>query len=413
MGDVLICSTCGAANMLSRTHCVRCAHPLSAPDPSPEPSREGPRSPGLRPAPFLSQEQQMLMDEMGVKIVRPSSRRKFLVGLLGSGVALALGSVGVAQLAQTLRVAFHSKDYPFDSFRDLVSRGFSPDLNFMALIGTDSDTQLHMWDYQHQYMTTFQTGPVNSDIAWSADNAFFLNQTQLPNASETSITLDIWDMQARQKIHSRTGNNLAFTQAYWSPDGSKIGLLQDRGIAILDASQLTPLFTHAIDMSKSAIAWSPDSQKVALLVGTSDSHTGSIQIWDISTQAMQLEISFNGQLTTDHGTLAWSPDGAHIAAISYQQMHILRLQGGPSNYTLDAQKICGIPTWSPDGRYLAVGIDNDIGSALEVWDVIERRKVRNFNRGTSSFPWALAWSKDGTHIIAIGSLYRQENWDWP
>ncbi|MEO6893059.1 MAG: WD40 repeat domain-containing protein [Ktedonobacteraceae bacterium] len=355
----------------------------------------------------------MLMDEMGVKIVRPSSRRKFLVGLLGSGVALALGSVGVAQLAQTLRVAFHSKDYPFDSFRDLVSRGFSPDLNFMALIGTDSDTQLHMWDYQHQYMTTFQTGPVNSDIAWSADNAFFLNQTQLPNASETSITLDIWDMQARQKIHSRTGNNLAFTQAYWSPDGSKIGLLQDRGIAILDASQLTPLFTHAIDMSKSAIAWSPDSQKVALLVETSDSHTGSIQIWDISTQAMQLEISFNGQLTTDHGTLAWSPDGAHIAAISYQQMHILRLQGGPSNYTLDAQKICGIPTWSPDGRYLAVGIDNDIGSALEVWDVIERRKVRNFNRGTSSFPWALAWSKDGTHIIAIGSLYRQENWDWP
>src|SRR5258708_24042469 len=98
-----------------------------------------------------------------VTIIRPSSRRKFLVALLGSGAILGFGSLGLAQLAQDLQVAFHTRNYPYNSGDDLVDEDFSPDLNFMGMVKVGAednlDAKLYIWDYQQQRMGILPTGP--------------------------------------------------------------------------------------------------------------------------------------------------------------------------------------------------------------------------------------------------------------
>lgn len=48
----------------------------------------------------------------GVQIVRPLSRRKFVVGLLGGGAILAAGTPGLQQLAQSIRVGVEYETLP-------------------------------------------------------------------------------------------------------------------------------------------------------------------------------------------------------------------------------------------------------------------------------------------------------------
>jgi hypothetical protein len=162
MENMEICPTCGAANLANRTHCGQCSQALSPstlfreePESFSQPSQEE----GLL---FLhNQKLQAEQTRPPRKIVRPSNRRKFLVGLLGSSAILAAGSVGLFQLAQNVRVALNTKGYPYHFWDGLVGESYSSDLNFMAMIKVDDEdspqAKLYIWDYQQQRMTTLPT----------------------------------------------------------------------------------------------------------------------------------------------------------------------------------------------------------------------------------------------------------------
>ncbi|GHO69679.1 hypothetical protein KSC_085710 [Ktedonobacter sp. SOSP1-52] len=62
-------------------------------------------------------------DEPHIKIVRPSSRRKFLTAILGSSIILGLGSPALMHLAQNVKVAFNTKGAPPNFDDDFETTG--------------------------------------------------------------------------------------------------------------------------------------------------------------------------------------------------------------------------------------------------------------------------------------------------
>ena len=358
----------------------------------------------------------------GVHVVRPSSRRKFLIGLLGGSVILAAGTPGLLQLAQNVRIAWNTKSYPYNLFNnndDLVGDSYSPDLNFMAMVKVHDDgpAQLYIWDYQQQRMTTLPTGSESGTSSWGPDNRRLLFQSQ--------TSLDLWDVQTRQQLASYGGEDYqGFAELNWSPDGSRVVQFasnDDNGnksvLVIMSVHPLKLLDTFAAPDSTTSFTWSPDGRKFAFLQSTSDSTSWNILIWDIQSHQVESKIPLQGK---DLNGLAWSPDGNRIALLSSDQIHIVEMGNTPTNYTLNEPNRNGKFVWSPDSRHLAVAVElpskNSFESAgkFEVWDVIERKYVRLLRYSTLFWvPDALYWTPDGTTIRAIADVYQQENWNWP
>lgn len=418
MENTQVCPTCGATNLTTTIYCVRCAHFLFPSTPSGE-------KPGLAPQQeqhFLSgQDLQAEQTRPQSRIVRSSSRRKFLVGLLGSGAILALGSAGLAQMAQNVQVVLNTKQYTGNFWDGLVGESYSSDLNFMAMVkvGEEDSPQarLYIWDYQQQQMTTLPTGPDYGNPIWSPDNHSLLFQAHLPS---DQTALELWDVQHQRKLHSYASDDYpGFSKIRWSPDGAHIALLLDKFV-LLSPADLTLLSSFA-QPDASDFIWSPDSRKVAFVSGNPSATTWGIQIWDVQTQTKETEMTFQGQSTNSLPGLVWSPDGAQIAAIGNGQLRMIQVGQQLTNYSLDLPNDGGLLAWSPDSRYLAAAVwpPNSLlsfsSSRFGVWDTVERKQVRSFNTGTfpSSVPHALTWSKDGRSIRIIADLYQQENWNWP
>ncbi|HEU5378841.1 MAG TPA: WD40 repeat domain-containing protein [Ktedonobacteraceae bacterium] len=426
MDHTHVCPACGVANPLSLQRCQECK-PLFYPEPQPWENlnlQELPLRAQLEQA-VLSQQQ--LLTQPQVKPVGTTTRRKFLVGLLGSAAILGLGSPALAQLFQNVEVAFTTRDFPSDIYQNLLSISFSHDLNLMAMSSVKDDGLLYLWDYQQQRMTTLPAHPFIGWIAWSPNNNYLLCQTK---SADKAKELDIWDVKARKSIHSFGGDDYPLSESYyfgngkivnWSPDGSQIGLLLVNSLMIIDAVRFTPLLTLNVSSDSEMFTWSPDGQKFALLVGQENSW--SVQIWNIQTRQMDAELPFQGVQGNYPSMLEWSPDGAHIAALSRKQLQIIRMAETVSSYPLDEPNDHGILAWSPDGNYLAVAVsfhtdletgeDNSEPHPFSIWDVVAKKKVHSFGNGTlDDLPYGLAWSKDGSHITTIGLTYEQENWYW-
>lgn len=356
-------------------------------------------------------------DEPHVKIVRPSNRRKFLTVILGSGVILGLGVPPLVRLAQNVRVAFSAKNAP-PNYSDLELHSFSPDLNLLAMAKYEYDGKLYIWNYQQQRMTTLPAPSLVGASAWSPNNRYLFFQERQTNSS---ISLNIWDIQTQQKVSSYTHEKYGAADIVcWSPDGSQIALYsQDQNkLLLMSARPLQPLFVLDVPPSIVTFTWSPDSRRIALLIDSPGQSAWKVAIWDIQSLRMSQELAFQGR-PKDYGPcLAWSPDRAHIAALFQGQLQIIQVSNTISSYLLkesDYGKVC----WSPDGKYLAIIDEKDFenffvaspGSRFDVWDISERKVVRSYNRGMASVPKALGWAKDGRTIIVIGPLDVQENWD--
>lgn len=367
-------------------------------------------------------------DEPHVKIVRPSSRRKFLTVILGSGVILGLGAPALMHMVQNFRVSFNAKDGPSNnSDHHLSYDSFSPDLNLMAMVNggqkaSDPNIGVYIWNFQQQHRLTLPAGVYAGTSAWSPDSRYLLYQAI---QTDKRISLDVWDIRARQKVSSYTDAKFAGADiVYWSPDGSKIALYSkdQNQFLLLAARPLQPLFTLEGLASVEAFTWSPDSQRIAFVIGSPDRSAWSIQIWDLPSRRKSQEIAFQGKVNFFYSNLAWSPDGTHIVTLAHGQLRLFQAEGKFSSEVLD-ENLQGLAVWSPDSKHLVTvgseGADDrgwdtpSFGSRFDVWSTSERRQVWSHNRGTNSIPHALGWSSDGRKIIIIDTSDAQEIWDWP
>lgn len=189
----------------------------------------------------------------------------------------------------------------------------------------------------------------------------------------------------------------------WSPDGTVLASgAGDRALRLwrADGTAVGSFSGHAAAVT--ALAWAPDGETLATA-----SVDRTVRLWlrhhllqtTWPAGAGRTGTATLAQLAEPIDALAWSPDGARLAAACGRRVHLANFRG-QRQQMLDGHggRVVAL-AWSPDGHYLAsAGEDATIG----LWSADGTLQHRS--------PWqdgrilALAWSPDGRSIaIASGN----------
>lgn len=152
-------------------------------------------------------------------------------------------------------------------------------------------------------------------------------------------------------------------------------------------------------------AWSPHGNRVAgsrgSMAATWDAFTGN----NVITYQMVFPRSF-----VDGGS--WSPDGSKIAFLNESSITVFDAQTAAPLQSLQTQKddnsSFSSPTWSPNGKSLAVlmttctglGMSMTCDSQIYVWDLVSDQIVVKRDMGGAASP-NLQWSPNGQYLATL------------
>lgn len=110
----------------------------------------------------------------------------------------------------------------------------------------------------------------------------------------------------------------------WSPDGSRIAVLYDGGLRIIEMGKSVTTYTLDESNREGKFAWSPDSRYLAVAIelpsNGSLTSVGKLGVWDVTERKYVRLLRYSTFFEVPEA-LCWSRDGTNIRAIAdvYQQ----------------------------------------------------------------------------------------------
>jgi WD40 repeat protein len=150
-----------------------------------------------------------------------------------------------------------------------------------------------------------------------------------------------------------------------------------------------------------ATAWSPNGKLMATAFFSPSNGPSNVVIWNPATGAVVSSLS---GLTGMASSVAWSADGAYVAATGYgSTIQVWNVSTRKVIFTQSAPQ-GGSVAWSPNGLQLVFASD---ANTFQVWDVPTQKQITSYSAPVNG---ALGWSPDGK-AIAVASGNDVILWD--
>lgn len=160
--------------------------------------------------------------------------------------------------------------------------------------------------------------------------------------------------------------------------------------------EVLPTQTLSTTGEVDALAWSPDGQHLAVMARNGDitTHDGDVTIWNQATWRQELVLPCAAAAT---GVLAWSADGAYLAAnCGDNTVQVWDASGALMKTFLASHEDPQLDAsfaWSPSGSELALLVQTEDASRIEVWNIAADARMASFPLADQD-QW-ITWSPDG------------------
>jgi len=244
------------------------------------------------------------------------------------------------------------------------------------------------------------------DVAWSFDGGMLATsdyETTAENPADGQDVTRIWSADGTQQA-AIPGSLIA-----WANRSNHILIAPyDRG-ELADLWQVWEVTADGQTLLQSEferrhwrVAISPDDQWVVTVNGTSDADAKLI-VWEFASRRVVAELVSADMSDVD--SLAWSPDGAWLAALYYYDCPLdlcARLEVWDTA-TWQSYKTFGrLPrtartiSWSADSRWIAAGV-SPTRFSLTLYPLDEQQMIRELNHPLTEHD-IVRWSPDGQKL---------------
>jgi Tol biopolymer transport system component/DNA-binding winged helix-turn-helix (wHTH) protein len=236
---------------------------------------------------------------------------------------------------------------------------------------------------------------------WTADGSSYIFQKALPG------TTDLWELRRGffgSTLSQLTNGPLRYTSPTVARSGNRIYFLGSEtplGVQVFDPDRIEFVPGPYFLRSATRVSYSRDG----LWVAWTDANG---QLW----RARASDGSEKLQLTpagVEVFSASWAPDGRRLALMARLpgqswQIYLTNSAGGEQKQVLLERRNSADPTWSADGRFIAIGGEPDLmgkEGGTHLIEIVDAQSGQSIPIPGSQGLFSPRWSPDGRWIVAL------------